>query len=236
MPNGFLKYIMLKKKFKLFFSISILIYSCGVPNKKVKKSFNHSVRLFELSNTSLLELATTSTSEDSINRPFLYNLKNILLPAKNNYQDNKLFISSNDTATLKSLLLTKEASKYVNNTDTVLISSNLIKKENTYFAQVILVSKNNFLIFDNKRFKQVEYGLNNVTGNPELKLEFDSIGKKEFADYTTINTNKVVAFFIDNEFYTAPRIMMPITNGSISISGDGKKIEDFTKLFTEEKQ
>ncbi|MCB0472319.1 MAG: protein translocase subunit SecDF [Flavobacteriaceae bacterium] len=55
--------------------------------------------------------------------------------------------------------------------------------------------------------------------NPQVTMEMNSTGTKEWAKLTEENVNKFVAVVLDNHVYSAPNVNEPIPNGRTSISG-----------------
>lgn len=58
-----------------------------------------------------------------------------------------------------------------------------------------------------------------MTGEPNVSLDFDSEGGDLFADITERNVGKQVAIFLDGTVISAPRVDEPITSGSAVING-----------------
>jgi len=56
-------------------------------------------------------------------------------------------------------------------------------------------------------------------GSYLVHLNFNSEGKKRFADLTTANSGRLLGIVLDGKLYSAPRINEPITGGSAQITG-----------------
>jgi SecD/SecF fusion protein len=57
-------------------------------------------------------------------------------------------------------------------------------------------------------------------GRFQIHLNFNSEGKRQFADVTTANTGRLMAIVLDGKLYSAPRINEPITGGTAQITGN----------------
>jgi SecD/SecF fusion protein len=60
---------------------------------------------------------------------------------------------------------------------------------------------------------------NQMTGAPEITLEFDSQGAKEFGRITEANVGRQLAIILDDTLYSAPNLREAIYGGRASISG-----------------
>ncbi|MEI9809857.1 MAG: protein translocase subunit SecD [Bacteroidota bacterium] len=79
-------------------------------------------------------------------------------------------------------------------------------------------------------------------GNPEVKMNMNSIGERIWAKMTTAaagkpgdpNDNKHIAIALDNIVYSAPRVNGPITGGTSSISGGFtvEEAQDLSKILS----
>ncbi len=58
-----------------------------------------------------------------------------------------------------------------------------------------------------------------MTGQPQIRLEFDNEGKKEFGKITEANVNRRLGIILDDTLYSAPNINEPILGGTATISG-----------------
>ncbi len=67
--------------------------------------------------------------------------------------------------------------------------------------------------------KLASVGFNSQSGQPEVLLQFTSVGTKKFSDITKRNVGKYVAIVLDNIVVSAPRVSEVIPNGSASITG-----------------
>jgi SecD/SecF fusion protein len=70
------------------------------------------------------------------------------------------------------------------------------------------------------------YASRDVSGAPEVNIEFDAEGAKKFAKLTTDNTDGFMAIVLDGEIQTAPHIEEPITGGRCRISGGAMDIAE----------
>ena len=71
-----------------------------------------------------------------------------------------------------------------------------------------------------KQLKGSEVVFDTNTNLPQVNLEFDSEGKKLFAEITEKNVGKTVAIYLDGEPISTPVVNEPILDGSAVISGD----------------
>lgn len=60
---------------------------------------------------------------------------------------------------------------------------------------------------------------NNITGQPQISLQFNGEGAKIFEDLTAKNIGKQIAVFLDDQLVTAPVVQEKITGGRAQISG-----------------
>lgn len=81
-----------------------------------------------------------------------------------------------------------------------------------------LVNKQTLLTGENLVDAQV--GFNPKDNSPEVKIRFDAIGAKKFADITKNNIGHLLAIVLDNQVISAPRLNVPIVDGNAVISGD----------------
>jgi SecD/SecF fusion protein len=58
-----------------------------------------------------------------------------------------------------------------------------------------------------------------MTGFPEISLEFNAEGQKAFGQVTEANVNRRLAIILDDTLYSAPNITEPIYGGNARISG-----------------
>ena len=70
-----------------------------------------------------------------------------------------------------------------------------------------------------KNLKRSTVGFDQVTGTPEVTLEFDDEGSQMFADLTKNNLQKRIAIYLDGVPISAPVVQSEITNGKAVISG-----------------
>lgn len=71
-----------------------------------------------------------------------------------------------------------------------------------------------------KNLKKSEVVFDPKTGKPEVSLEFDSEGAKQFEEITRKNVGKTVAILLDNELLSAPRVNEAIPGGKAVIQGN----------------
>lgn len=67
--------------------------------------------------------------------------------------------------------------------------------------------------------KSAALTFDNVTGKPEVSIEFTDDGAKLFADLTGQNVGKPLAIFLDNELIEMPTVSEKITGGKAQITG-----------------
>lgn len=60
---------------------------------------------------------------------------------------------------------------------------------------------------------------NNVTGAPEIQLQFNAEGTKKFKRITEENVGRPVAIYLDNQILVNPTVQEPIANGRAVITG-----------------
>lgn len=70
-----------------------------------------------------------------------------------------------------------------------------------------------------KNLKRTTVSFDQVTGTPQVDLEFDSEGSKLFAEITKAQIGKRVAIYLDGVPISAPVVQSEITNGRAVISG-----------------
>ncbi|MBI3255836.1 MAG: protein translocase subunit SecD [Candidatus Andersenbacteria bacterium] len=70
-----------------------------------------------------------------------------------------------------------------------------------------------------KNLKRTTVSFDQVTGTPQVDLEFDGEGTKLFADITKAQIGKRVAIYLDGVPISAPVVQSEITNGRAVISG-----------------
>lgn len=81
-----------------------------------------------------------------------------------------------------------------------------------------IVWKQTELTGRNLKSAQAEYDQN--SGVPQISLEFDSEGAKQFSDITGRNIGKRVGIFLNGEPLTAPTVQTKINDGRAVITGD----------------
>jgi len=69
------------------------------------------------------------------------------------------------------------------------------------------------------QLKSASVMFDNLTGVPQVNIEFNDEGKKLFADITTRNVGKQVAIFLDGQLISQPVVNEPITEGKAVITG-----------------
>ncbi len=67
--------------------------------------------------------------------------------------------------------------------------------------------------------KSARLAFDNVTGAPQILLQFDTPGAKIFEDLTGKNIGQPIAVFLDNELITAPVVQQKISGGQAQITG-----------------
>ncbi len=67
--------------------------------------------------------------------------------------------------------------------------------------------------------KHAEVQFDQSTGEPQVSLQFDAEGSKQFADITQRNLQKPVAIELDSEIISAPTVQTVIENGQAVITG-----------------
>ena len=67
--------------------------------------------------------------------------------------------------------------------------------------------------------KSAALSFDNVTGKPEVSIEFTDEGGKIFADLTGQNIGKPLAIFLDNQLIEMPTVQEKIPNGKAQITG-----------------
>lgn len=71
-----------------------------------------------------------------------------------------------------------------------------------------------------KQLTRANVDFNNPTGVPQVALEFNSEGKKFFADITRRNVGKPLAVFLDGQPISIPTVQQAIEGGNAVITGD----------------
>ncbi|MFP4022874.1 MAG: protein translocase subunit SecD [Candidatus Paceibacterota bacterium] len=77
-----------------------------------------------------------------------------------------------------------------------------------------------FTGLDGSMLDNAQFARNPTTGEPLVQLQFDSEGRKLFADLTRENVGRQMAIFLDGEPVTVPVIREAILAGEATISGD----------------
>jgi protein-export membrane protein SecD len=80
-----------------------------------------------------------------------------------------------------------------------------------------------------KHLKRASVSFDNVSGSPQVNLEFDGEGKDLFAELTKQNMGKRLAIYLDGVPISAPVVQAEITNGQAVISG-GFTLEEAKQL------
>jgi protein-export membrane protein SecD len=70
-----------------------------------------------------------------------------------------------------------------------------------------------------KQLDRAEVVFDPTTNEPQVSLQFDSEGKKLFAEITQKNLGKSVAIFLDDKLISSPRVQSEITDGNAVITG-----------------
>lgn len=71
-----------------------------------------------------------------------------------------------------------------------------------------------------KNLKNANVQFMSQSGKPEVGIEFDSEGAKQFSDLTKENIGKQIAIFLDGQVISAPTVQAQITDGKAVITGD----------------
>lgn len=71
-----------------------------------------------------------------------------------------------------------------------------------------------------KNLKRADVQFMSQSGKPEVGIEFDSEGAKNFAELTKENIGKQIAIFLDKQIISAPTVQAEITDGKAVITGD----------------
>lgn len=71
-----------------------------------------------------------------------------------------------------------------------------------------------------KNLKNSDVQFMSQTGKPEVGIEFDSEGAKNFAQLTKENIGKQIAIFLDGRVISAPTVQAEITDGKAVITGN----------------
>jgi protein-export membrane protein SecD len=79
--------------------------------------------------------------------------------------------------------------------------------------------KSTGLTGENLKSATAQYQNGQGLGQPEVALQFDSVGTKLFADLTKRNLGKRIAIFIDGEIKSAPTVQSEISDGTAVITG-----------------
>jgi SecD/SecF fusion protein len=72
-----------------------------------------------------------------------------------------------------------------------------------------------------KYVKRASVQYDQMTGAPQVGIEFDDEGAKTFERITTANVDHFLAIVLDGDLYSAPRINEPISGGRCQISRQG---------------
>ncbi|PIU78934.1 MAG: protein translocase subunit SecD [Candidatus Moranbacteria bacterium CG06_land_8_20_14_3_00_43_56] len=71
-----------------------------------------------------------------------------------------------------------------------------------------------------KNLKRADVQFMSQSGKPEVGIEFDSEGAKNFAQLTKENIGKQIAIFLDGQVISAPTVQTEITDGKAVITGN----------------
>jgi protein-export membrane protein SecD len=71
-----------------------------------------------------------------------------------------------------------------------------------------------------KNLKSANVQFMSQSGKPEVGIEFDSEGAKQFSDLTKENVGKQIAIFLDGQVISAPTVQTQITDGKAVITGN----------------
>lgn len=71
-----------------------------------------------------------------------------------------------------------------------------------------------------KNLKRADVQFMSQSGKPEVGIEFDSEGAKNFAQLTKDNIDKQIAIFLDGQVISAPTVQAEITDGKAVITGN----------------
>jgi protein-export membrane protein SecD len=80
-----------------------------------------------------------------------------------------------------------------------------------------------------KNLKRADVQFMSQTGKPEVGIEFDSEGARNFAQLTKDNIGKQIAIFLDGQVISAPTVQSEITDGKAVITGNFS-LEEAKKL------
>jgi preprotein translocase subunit SecD len=83
-----------------------------------------------------------------------------------------------------------------------------------------------------KDLKKASAVFNQNNGSPEVAIEWNSDGAKNFAEITKKNVGKQLAIFLDDQIVSAPTINTPILDGNAVISGNFK-LDEAKQLATQ---
>jgi preprotein translocase subunit SecD len=96
------------------------------------------------------------------------------------------------------------------------LSQNTYKLNGNVYSEKLEVQKK--VLMDQTALKSVATSTN-FQGYREIDFSLTPAGQKEFAEITSQNVGKRLAFIIDNKLISAPRIAMPINVGEGQIVG-----------------
>lgn len=103
-------------------------------------------------------------------------------------------------------------------------------------GELRFIDENNKIIVTNKNLKSSQFAYQSVskegTKEPFLKLTFDEMGTKLFADGTKANIGKKITILLDDQILMSPKLNNVISDGTVIITFDGKDV-DLVKKVTE---
>lgn len=107
------------------------------------------------------------------------------------------------------------------------------KDEFIYLVAIKISAPNGKPALGSSVIKEAKVDFNKYNGTPEILLEMNEEGSKQWANITRNNIGKEIAIVLDNKVYSHPQVASEISGGKSSISGafTYEEAKDFASIL-----
>jgi SecD/SecF fusion protein len=138
-------------------------------------------------------------------------------------QKDQFFISEGDRKTIKLLLARKDLKPLYADEMSFMFSKPILGKDGSNFYEVYFLNDKAELtgtVITNARAD-----IDQASGRPEVSMQMNDDGAKDWKRITGANIHKKVAIVLDSVVYSAPVVNQQIPNGNSQITGSGDMAE-----------
>ena len=138
-------------------------------------------------------------------------------------QKDQFFVSETDRKLIKQILARPDIRPIYADEMSFMFSKPIVAKDGSNFYEINFL--NNHAELTGKVITNARADIDQQNGRPEVTMQMNDDGAKDWKRITGANIHKKIAIVLDSVIYSAPTVNQQIPNGSSSISGSADMAE-----------